>query len=256
MVAVVAIAGGLFANRADEELRWSKGRARRAQVHHAYDDRARCFASKDRAEVSRSLGRGEFDAAAAVLGPLSEHYAETTYGSVEEFLRVAQEGYGTWEASTDRATTMVEIRPGEVVVVVRGTVQVEGNVEHRTDAFPARYAESAGAWFVEPWAIEPESTDTVIEVRRDDERDIQAVNLAAGTAWPAIDGGPLTSVEVGQDGVARLASCRNSRGGPQRPGRVHQRLRLPCPSDAVLVQSWVMREECPVHGVLLSSRSR
>ena len=65
----------------------------------------------------------------------------------------------------------------------RGTVQVEGDVEHRTDAFPARYAESAGAWFVEPWAIEPDSTDTVIEVRRDDERDIQAVNLAAGTAW-------------------------------------------------------------------------
>jgi hypothetical protein len=66
-----------------------------------------------------ALGTGDFSGAAARLGPRSEAYLDATTGSVDGFLRQAEEGFGAWAAVADRETRIVEIRPGEVVVVER-----------------------------------------------------------------------------------------------------------------------------------------
>src|SRR5690606_34095768 len=100
-----------------------------------------------------ALGAGDLDAAASFLGMWSEQTAVATHGSVEAFLRDGvTEGHGSWAASPDRQVDVIPIRPGDAVVVLQGTVRPEGNEEHRVAAFPARHAESADAWFVEPWA--------------------------------------------------------------------------------------------------------
>lgn len=103
------------------------------------------------------LGSGKIDAAAGRLGPLSENYLKTTAGSVKRFLLEAQEGYGAWAAVEDREVGAIEMRPGDVVVVVSGRVHLEGTVEDRTDAFPVRYSPSSGVWFVELWARDPQT---------------------------------------------------------------------------------------------------
>lgn len=149
-----------------------------------------------------ALGGGDLTAAAAALGPLSEAYLDATHGSVRDFLTVAEEGYGAWFGSTDRATRVVEIRPGDVIVIVSGTIAPEGTVERRDDAFPARYAQSAGAWFVERWAMAP-GADAGIHVRATDAPDrIEVTTGGTGTAWLSVDGASPRQVEVGPDGVA------------------------------------------------------
>ncbi len=145
-----------------------------------------------------ALGNGDRRTAANLLGPRSEAYLTATTGSVDEFLQVAAEGYGSWVGSTDRTTRVIDVRPGDVVVVVSGAVRVEGNVERRNDAFPARYAESAGAWFVEGWAFDP-ATGGRIEVLSEgaEVRTGLRVGLpAGGTAWLSVDGGPVQPAPV------------------------------------------------------------
>lgn len=147
------------------------------------------------------LGGGDLQGAAARLGPGSEAYLQATAGSVEAFLQVAAEGFGAWAAAPDRATNLVEVRAGDVVVVVSGTLLVEGNVEERYDAFPARYAESAGVWFVEPWAMNP--GDDRLELLVNDTADrVDLIASAAGEAWLSIDYAPPIQVVVAEDGVA------------------------------------------------------
>jgi hypothetical protein len=107
-----------------------------------------------------ALGRGDIDAAAALLGPRSEEYLVSQSGSVESFLTEAAEGFGAWSASTDREVWTVE---GLSVVVLEGTVSPEGMTEYRRQAFPVVYATSAKAWFVDPWAFDPAIEDQRIE---------------------------------------------------------------------------------------------
>lgn len=144
-----------------------------------------------------ALGAGDLVGAASHLGPRSEAYLQATAGSVESFLRVAEEGFGAWAASTDRTTTIIE-GPGGVVVVVSGTLTVEGTVEHRSDAFPARYSPSAGVWFVEPWAWDPAAGQLQVSVADAADR-VEATIGAEGTAWLSVDGAPPRMAEVGPD---------------------------------------------------------
>jgi hypothetical protein len=145
-----------------------------------------------------ALGDGDLEGAAARLGPASEAYLEATAGSVESFLRVAEEGYGPWAASPDRRTSIVEIRTGEVVVVVTGTVEVEGTTERRADAFAARYAESARAWFVESWAHDPDADAFTLRVT--DARDrVEIFTPAEGSAWLAVDDTAPIRIDIDAD---------------------------------------------------------
>jgi hypothetical protein len=102
-----------------------------------------------------ALGRGDIDAAAALLGPRSDAFLVAQSGSVDAFLREATEGLGAWSASPDRTVSLIEDAGGASVVVLEGTVSPEGMTEHRRWAVPVVHAESADAWFVDPWAFDP-----------------------------------------------------------------------------------------------------
>jgi hypothetical protein len=109
-----------------------------------------------------ALGRGDIAQAAALVGVRSSAYLEAdTGGSVDDFLRGAAPSYGAWAAATGRTVTAVTIRPGDVVVVLQGTVTIDGTTSERAQAIPARHAESADAWFVEPWAFDPAIGGTI-----------------------------------------------------------------------------------------------
>lgn len=154
-------------------------------------------------EFLDALGTGELDDAAALVGPRSEQWMTAQAGSVRDFLVVAEEGFGAWAQAENRRTTTMVIDPGQVVVVVSGVLNVEGNVEQRDDAFPMRYAESAGAWFVERWAWPPNVEPPVIQVLNSTERDLTAIFAsAAGDAWLAVDGEAPRRMPVGADGKA------------------------------------------------------
>ncbi len=106
-----------------------------------------------------AIGSGDFDAAAALVGPRSRAYVEALGGNVEGMVRESQEGYGAWPDSPDMSTTEVDL--GDIdgapatIVVVSGTWTGEGDTEFRHDAIPA--VRHADGWLVEPWAF---SSDT------------------------------------------------------------------------------------------------
>lgn len=173
-----------------------------------------------------ALGGGDFAGAANRLGMASEAYLTATSGSVEDHLRQVTEGYGAWAAASDRTTSTVALSPGEVVVVVSGTVSREGTVEELVHAFPARYAESAGAWFVEPWAHDPAESQSELVLNTPDPDtggrppvfdridEVAATAPGRGTAWLAIDGQQPLATTVGADGEATW-----SLDDPLPPGR-------------------------------------
>jgi len=100
-----------------------------------------------------ALGAGDVEGAATFVGPVSEERAAAA-GGLESLLRQSVEGHGAWSAAADRTVTAVAIDRGLVAVQLEGTLSVEGRTEHRVEVFPVRRAESAGAWFVEPWAYD------------------------------------------------------------------------------------------------------
>lgn len=98
-----------------------------------------------------ALSRGDIAAAASRVGPVSEQRAQAA-GGLQSLLRQSTEGHGAWPAARGKTVTALGIEPGLAVVVLEGTLSVEGSTEHRVAAFPVRKAESANVWFVEPWA--------------------------------------------------------------------------------------------------------
>lgn len=146
-----------------------------------------------------ALGAGDVAGAAARLGPRSEAYLEATTGSVPTFLAGARDGYGAWATAQDRTTRTVPIRPGDEVVLVSGRVQVNGVAQDRTEAFPVRYAESAGVWFVEPWAFDPATGGRIQLAGPSNDNTVTLVTPAAGTAWLSVDGGAAQQTTVGPD---------------------------------------------------------
>jgi hypothetical protein len=158
-----------------------------------------------------ALGNGDFAGAAARIGLQSEARITEAGRPVEDVLREAQEGYGAWVSADDRTTRIVELRPGQAVVVVSGTIAVEGTVEQRDDAFPVRHAESADAWLVEPWAYEQQAGRPMLvtpapargepqPVERIDR--VEAETPGEGIAWLSIDGGVPREATVGPDHTA------------------------------------------------------
>jgi hypothetical protein len=176
-----------------------------------------------------ALGHGDLVTAARLLGPQSEQYATATAGSVDAMLRAASEGYGSWVSSTDRETTAMVVEEGVVVVVLRGTRRTEGMDEQRVDAIPVRHAESADAWFVEPWAFDP-TTDSRIELVDPAPASGAVTDLAPGGAITvtAPDGAalrfallgrgfdePVTTTRVGDATTARWRPSVPLPGGAQ-----------------------------------------
>jgi hypothetical protein len=154
-----------------------------------------------------ALGRGDIDAAAALVGPRSEAYLVAQSGSVDSFLQEATEGFGAWSASPDRSVTLVEDMGGASVVVLEGTVQQEGQTSHRIDAFPVVHAVSADAWFVDMWAFDPAIEDQRLEVVAPPPADDGGVVLAPGdvmqvavatpgTVYYSVDGAAPDEVET------------------------------------------------------------
>jgi hypothetical protein len=142
-----------------------------------------------------ALGRGDIDRAAALLGPRSEQYLVAQSGSVDAFLGEAAEGYGAWSTSTDRHVTLVD---GIDVVLLEGTVSVEGASEYRRLAMPIAHAESADAWFVDPWAFDPQVDDQRFDFRSPPAGpfglvlapgdDLEVSFPAKGTIWISLGG--------------------------------------------------------------------
>lgn len=154
-----------------------------------------------------ALGAGDIDAAASLVGPVSEERADQA-GGLESMLRQSTEGHGAWAEADDREATPIGIAAGLVAVTFEGTLQVEGSAEHRIEVFPVRKAESADAWLIEPWAYDL-SGDRPFEIVSpaidDEERanvdptqpiavEVQASE--AGTVSASFDGHAPTSAEV------------------------------------------------------------
>lgn len=102
-----------------------------------------------------ALGQGNIAAARATLGSRSEAYLTATTGSVDGFLREAEEGYGSLAGLQNPEMWALATGTNEFVVIIKGTDPV-ANPEIRVEAIPVVKAESADAWFVEPWALDPE----------------------------------------------------------------------------------------------------
>lgn len=150
-----------------------------------------------------ALGHGDTKAASALLGPRSETYVTATAGSVDRFLHDAEDGYGAWANVPDRHLWAVTIRPGDVAVVIEGTHPGEGTPERRADVILARHAQSADAWFVEPWAFDPHAGGRIELVSPDPAAktpalgtadSVQVALPAGGRTWFSFDQRPPTEV--------------------------------------------------------------
>lgn len=150
-----------------------------------------------------AVGRGDIEAAAARTGPRTRAAVEDRGGDLEQYLTVAQEGFGAWAAVENPMVTEVEI--GEVdgetvgVVVLSGPRASEGQVEERHDPFPVVLADD-GRWLVEPAAL-PGDGDRRIVVTSPSAapgaigrnglapgEPIEASAPGRGTFWFSIDG--------------------------------------------------------------------
>jgi hypothetical protein len=174
-----------------------------------------------------ALGRGDVDAAAARTGPRTRAAIEGRGGDLEQYLTVAQEGFGAWEAVANPMVTEVEI--GEVdgetfgIVVLSGQRASEGQVEERHDALPVVLADD-GRWLVEPAALPGDGDRRIVvtspsaspgAIGRDGLAPGDPVEASApgdGTFWFSIDGDGPYLVEGEPAGDRRLASFA--------PGRV------------------------------------
>jgi hypothetical protein len=164
-----------------------------------------------------SLGAGDLDAAGAVVGPVSEERAAAA-GGLRSLLQTSTEGHGAWRAVTDRTVTSIAVEPGLVVVVLEGTLRVEGTTEHRVAAFAARKAESAGAWFAEPWAYDLAAdppmaitnphvdAEEIARVAAGADLQVTAAVGAPGTVWASFDAARPTPKEASNDGTVTFSA--------------------------------------------------
>jgi hypothetical protein len=138
-------------------------------------------------------------------------------------LQQSTEGHGSWLGAADRTVTAIGVDRGLVVVLLEGTVSVEGEREHRVAAFPVRKAESANAWFVEPWAYEIASTPPLLvrspEVDGADEArvpleapvSVTFETALAGRVWVSFDdrSPSATTVEAGPRSTTVAGAARD-----------------------------------------------
>ena len=165
-----------------------------------------------------SLGRGDIEAAARVVGPVSEAQANAA-GGLRSMLQQSTEGHGAWLHATDRTVTPIGVDFGLVAVVLEGTLRVEGTVERRIAVFPVRKAESAATWVVEPWAYDIHSggsfriTNPAVDVEEwasvSGPLEVTVETNAAGTAWTSFDAQTPTKTELTK---ADKATMRPSTG--------------------------------------------
>jgi hypothetical protein len=156
-----------------------------------------------------ALGQGDIEVAAERTGPRTRAAIEGRGGSLEQYLTVAQEGFGSWAAADPMTTEMVIGEfGGEMlsVVVLSGSRESEGLVEERHDAFPVVLA-ADGRWLVEPAAL-PGDGDRRIVVTSPSAapgavgrngiapgESIKASAPGSGTFWFGLDGGAGYRVE-------------------------------------------------------------
>ncbi|HUP71954.1 MAG TPA: hypothetical protein VM282_02795 [Acidimicrobiales bacterium] len=160
-----------------------------------------------------SLGRGDLDAAADVVGPVSEERTNAA-GGLRSMLQQSTEGHGTWLAATDRTVTSIGVDLGLVAVVLEGTLMVEGTVEHRVAVFPVRKAELAATWFIEPWAYDIQSggpfriSKPIVDAEEwataGTPLDVTIETDAAGTAWTSFDAQPPIKTTLSQAGSSTV----------------------------------------------------
>lgn len=148
------------------------------------------------------LGAGRTDAAAGLVGPLTEAYFTALGGNVAGAMVEYQEGYGAWSDAPDRSTTVLELGPlagrDAAVVVVAGTWRGEGERGYRTDAVPVTRNGRDGTWLVEPAAfsgdnggrielISPAAGESGLSGLAADAA-IQVAAAGSGTFWFSLDG--------------------------------------------------------------------
>ena len=168
-----------------------------------------------------ALGKGDITAAANVVGPVSEEQTNDA-GGLRSMLQQSTEGHGAWRSAEGRTVTAIGVEPGIVAVVLEGTLHVEGTTEHRVAVFPARKAESANAWFVEPWAYEIPSAPLRVTTPTVDPEEFATVKPPlevtvetsdAGTVWMSFDAQPPVEKEVANAGAV---TARPESGSAER----------------------------------------
>jgi hypothetical protein len=172
-------------------------------------------------EFVEALGKGDIAAAAKVVGPVSEEQAKDA-GGLQSMLQQSTEGHGAWRSAQGRIVTTIGVEPGIVAVVLEGTLRVEGSTEHRVAVFPARKAESAQAWFVEPWAYEIPSAPLRVTTPTVDAEEFATINPPlevtvetrdAGTVWMAFDAQAPIEKEIASAGAV---TARPQTGSAER----------------------------------------
>jgi hypothetical protein len=171
-------------------------------------------------EYVDALGRGDIDAAASLLGPRSTGYLEAIGIPLDEFLGMEVEATGVWSTATDRSVTVVD---GVSVVLLEGTVERDGVAKADRLAIPVVYAESTQAWFVDPWAFDPDVEDQGVHVIRPEPADgvalpagepVEVAFAEPGTAYFSVDGASVTAVPTTDGLVGHAASWTVPAGTP------------------------------------------
>jgi hypothetical protein len=169
-------------------------------------------------EFVEALGAGEIKRASSLVGAVSEERANETR-SLEALLRESTEGHGAWAAAAERVVIPIGIDAGLVAVMLEGTLQVEGTTEHRIEVFPVRKAESADAWFVEPWAydlrrgrpiaiVSPIVDDEELAtVDPGDSFDVTVRTAQSGHVSVSVDAGSPSNLEVEKGEPARFTAA-------------------------------------------------
>lgn len=156
----------------------------------------------DALEVTRrfidALGQGNIAGARAAMGPRSEAYLTATTGSVDGFLREAEEGYGSLAGLQNPEMWALSTGENEFVVIIKGINPV-ANPEVRVEAIPVIKAESADAWFVEPWALD-----------RDGESRFDLTSPDPTPVTPSISAGDAVRVSVPQAGSVLFGLDRDA----------------------------------------------
>ena len=149
-----------------------------------------------------ALGAGDVERAAAILGPVSIANAASA-GGVAALLRQSTEGHGAWIGASDRTVTAAGAAPDVAVVVLQGTLQVEGMTERRVAAFPVARSAPDQPWLVEPWGMPlasdgpltvlapPIGVDGRVAHARDGATTSRVTSAAAGRVHVLVDEQPV-----------------------------------------------------------------
>ena len=189
LVLIVAVTFGLRRTGDHDSVKTNQPPVTSAVTTPATTDEADAVNAATR--FVHALSSGDVTQAATLIGPRSEEYLNATAGSVNAFLRSATGTFAAFGRTTNISVTAVTIRPGDYVVVFADNFP-DATRNISADAIPVRHAESADAWFVDPWSFDPNVEGRIELVQPDPtastpvlslDQPVEVTRPAAGTFW-------------------------------------------------------------------------